>query len=183
MALLEILEFPDDRLRTKAKPVEVFDDALRQQIADMFETMYAAPGIGLAATQVNYHRQLIVIDITEDRSGRLVLINPKIVATQGSTCYEEGCLSVPDVRAKVDRANEITVEALDPWGNPQTIHADGLLAVCIQHEMDHLAGKVFVDHLSPLKRQLVLRKLEKLRREKQQRRPAPAVAAQTAAAL
>jgi len=182
MALLEILEFPDDRLRTKAKPVEVFDDALRQQIADMFETMYAAPGIGLAATQVNYHRQLIVIDVSEDRSGRLVLINPRIVSSQGSTCYEEGCLSVPDVRAKVDRANEITVEALDAWGQPQTVCADGLLSVCIQHEMDHLAGKVFVDHLSPLKRQLVLRKLEKQRREKQQRRPAPA-AAQTAAAL
>jgi peptide deformylase len=183
MALLEILEFPDDRLRTKAKPITVFDDALRQRVADMFETMYAAPGIGLAATQVNDHRQLIVIDISEDRSGRLVLINPKIVASQGATCYEEGCLSVPEVRAKVDRANEITVEAQDPWGASQTIHADGLLAVCIQHEMDHLAGKVFVDHLSPLKRQLVLRKLEKLRREKQQQRRPATAATQSSAAL
>jgi peptide deformylase len=165
MALLPILEFPDNRLRTVAKPVERVDDDLRRLIDDMFETMYAAPGVGLAATQIDYHRQLIVIDVSEDKDQPLVLINPRIVETEGSQTCQEGCLSVPTVFADVTRAERVVVEALDRHGELQRIDADGLLAVCIQHEMDHLAGKVFVDYLSPLKRQMVKSKLDKRRRQ------------------
>jgi peptide deformylase len=164
MSQLTILEYPDPRLRTKAQPVVVFDPALQTLIDAMFETMYAAPGIGLAATQVNVHRQLLVLDVSEEKNQPLVLINPRIVAQEGSQTYQEGCLSVPGIYADVDRADRITVEALDRHGQPLHLQAEGLLAVCIQHEMDHLVGKLFVDYLSPLKRDLVRRKLEKQRR-------------------
>jgi peptide deformylase len=164
MSQLTILEYPDPRLRTKAQPVAVFDAALQRLIDDMFETMYAAPGIGLAATQVNVHRQLLILDVSEEKNQPMVLINPKILAHEGSQTYQEGCLSVPGIYADVERADKITVEALDRHGQALKFDADGLLAVCIQHEMDHLAGKLFVDYLSPLKRELVRRKLEKQRR-------------------
>jgi peptide deformylase len=165
MALLPILEFPDDRLRTVAKPVERIDAALQRLIDDMFETMYVAPGVGLAATQVDYHRQLIVMDVSEEKDQPLVLINPRIIETEGQETCQEGCLSVPGIFADVARAERVVVEAQDRQGETRRIDASGLLAVCIQHEMDHLAGKVFVDYLSPLKRQLVNRKLEKRRRQ------------------
>ncbi len=164
MAFLPILEFPDPRLRTQAQPISHFDDALLRLIDDMFETMYAAPGIGLAASQVNVHKQLLVLDVSEEKNRQLVLINPKIISREGSQTYQEGCLSVPGIYADVDRADSIVVESLDRHGKPQHIEADGLLAVCIQHEMDHLIGKLFVDYLSPLKREMVRKKLEKARR-------------------
>jgi len=164
MSQLTILEYPDSRLRTKAQPVALFDTALQVLIDDMFETMYAAPGIGLAATQVNVHKQLLVLDVSEERNAPLVLINPRITAREGSQVYQEGCLSVPNIFADVERADRIHVEALDRHGQALDFDADGLLAVCIQHEMDHLVGKLFVDYLSPLKRELVRRKLEKQRR-------------------
>ena len=164
MSQLTILEYPDPRLRTKAQPVAVFDAALQTLIDAMFETMYAAPGIGLAATQVNVHKQLLILDVSEEKNRPLVLINPKIAAVEGSQVYQEGCLSVPGIYADVERADRITVEALDRHGQPLAFEAEGLLAVCIQHEMDHLIGKLFVDYLSPLKRELVRRKLEKQRR-------------------
>ena len=164
MSKLTILEFPDPRLRTKAQPVTVFDATLQQTIDDMFETMYAAPGIGLAATQVNLHRQLLVADVSEEKNQPIVLINPKILASEGSQVYQEGCLSVPGIFADVERADRVRVEAFDRDGRKIEIETDGLLAVCIQHEMDHLIGKLFVDYLSPLKRDLVRKKLEKQRR-------------------
>jgi peptide deformylase len=164
MAKLTILEFPDPRLRTKAAPVAEFDAALKKLAADMLETMYEAPGIGLAATQVNVHRQILVLDVSEEKNQPMVIVNPKIVASEGSQTYQEGCLSVPGIFADVDRADRIRVEAQDVEGRPLQIEADGLLAVCIQHEMDHLVGKLFVDYLSPLKRELVRKKLEKQRR-------------------
>lgn len=164
MAKLTILEFPDPRLRTKAVSVETFDSALHQLIDDMLETMYAAPGIGLAATQVDVHKQLLVLDISESKDQPMVLVNPHILRVTGEQVYQEGCLSVPGIFADVTRANEITVQALDRRGAPFTIEADGLLAICIQHEIDHLAGKVFVDYLSALKRDMVRKKLEKHRR-------------------
>ena len=164
MAKLTILEFPDPRLRTKAAPVTDFDAALAKLAADMLETMYEAPGIGLAATQVNVHRQLLVLDVTEEKNQPMVLVNPRILESEGSQTYQEGCLSVPGIFADVDRADRITVESLDRHGNVQNFEAEGLLAVCIQHEMDHLIGKLFVDYLSPLKRELVRKKLEKQRR-------------------
>jgi peptide deformylase len=164
MARLPIIEFPDPRLRTKAKPVESVDKRIRQLIDDMFETMYAAPGIGLAATQVDVHLRLLVLDISEDKAQPMVFINPEIVGSEGSQVYQEGCLSVPGIYADVTRASKITVNALDRDGEAFQITADGLLAVCIQHEMDHLAGKVFVDYLSPLKRELVKKKLAKQKR-------------------
>jgi peptide deformylase len=164
MAKLTILEFPDPRLRTKAAPVTEFDAALKKLAADMLETMYEAPGIGLAATQVNVHRQILVLDVSEEKNQPMVIVNPKIVASEGSQTYQEGCLSVPGIFADVDRADRIRVEAQDVEGKPLQIEADGLLAVCIQHEMDHLVGKLFVDYLSPLKRELVRKKLEKQRR-------------------
>ncbi|HEX5755864.1 MAG TPA: peptide deformylase [Arenimonas sp.] len=165
MAKLTILEFPDPRLRTVAKPVEQVDDTLRQLIDDMFETMYAAPGIGLAATQVDVHQRLLVLDVSEDRSRPLVFINPEIIEQAGSQTCQEGCLSVPGIYADVKRAERVRVRALDRDGSSFEIEADGLLAVCIQHELDHLAGKVFVDYLSPLKREMVRKKLAKQRRD------------------
>ncbi|MEO8010840.1 MAG: peptide deformylase [Dokdonella sp.] len=171
MAVREIIEFPDPRLRTKAQPVTVFDGELRQLVADLFETMYDAPGIGLAASQVDVHKQLIVLDVSEEKTAPMVLINPRIVEQSGSQVYQEGCLSVPGIFADVERADSIRVEAQDAEGKPIKVAAEGLLAVCIQHEMDHLIGKLFVDYLSPLKRELVRKKLAK------QRRNAEAVAA------
>jgi peptide deformylase len=164
MSKLAILEFPDSRLRTKAQPVTQFDAALKDLVANMFETMYAAPGIGLAATQVNVHKQLLVLDVSEEKNQPLTLINPRIVASEGAQTYQEGCLSVPGIFADVDRADRIRVEAKNGEGEDIVVEADGLLAVCIQHEMDHLQGKLFVDYLSPLKRELVRKKLEKQRR-------------------
>ncbi|MBS7457944.1 peptide deformylase [Coralloluteibacterium stylophorae] len=164
MAKLTILEFPDPRLRTVAQTVDKVDDALRALIDDMFETMYAAPGIGLAATQVDVHRRLLVLDVSEGKDQPMVFINPEITATDGAQVCEEGCLSVPGIYAEVKRADRIHVRALGRDGQPFEIDAEGLLAVCIQHEMDHLAGKLFVDYLSPLKREMVKRKLAKSKR-------------------
>ena len=167
MALLPILEFPDPRLRTKAVPVEpakITDPAFQRLLDDMFETMYDAPGIGLAASQVDVHQSFMVIDVTEDKSRPLVFVNPEISARQGEQVYQEGCLSVPGIFADVTRSNQITVKALDRNGQPFEMQTDGLLAVCIQHEMDHLLGKLFVDYLSPLKREMVRKKLAKQRR-------------------
>jgi len=161
MAKLPILEFPDPRLRTIAKPVDKVDAELSRLIDDMFETMYAAPGIGLAATQVDVHRRLLVLDVSEDNSRPMVFINPEILSAEGHQVYQEGCLSVPGIYADVTRANSVKVRALDRNGDAFELEADGLLAVCIQHEMDHLAGKVFVDYLSPLKREQVRKKLAK----------------------
>lgn len=163
MAILEILEFPDPRLRTVAKPVEQVDDALRQTIADMFETMYAAPGIGLAATQVNVHKRLLVLDISDEKNQPLVFINPTFEPVSGNQDYNEGCLSVPGYYDTVTRHDRIRVKALDRLGQPFEMEADGLLSVCIQHEIDHLDGKLFVDYLSRLKRDRVKSKLEKER--------------------
>ena len=164
VVMLTILEFPDPRLRTKAQPVTTFDKALHELIDAMFATMYAAPGIGLAATQVNAHKQLLVLDVSEEKDQPLVLINPKIIERDGVQVYQEGCLSVPGIFADVERAEHIVVEAQDRHGQAQRVEAHGLLAVCIQHEMDHLIGKLFVDYLSPLKRELVRKKLEKQRK-------------------
>lgn len=161
MALLPILRFPDPRLRKVAAPVTNIDDSIRRLAADMAETMYEAPGIGLAATQVDVHQRLIVIDVSETKNELLVLINPEIVADEGEQVGEEGCLSVPGIFDKVERAERVTVRYLDLEGRAQTLEADGLLAVCIQHEMDHLQGKVFVDHLSQLKQTRIKSKLAK----------------------
>lgn len=163
MAILEILEFPDPRLRTVATPVERVDDALRQVIDDMFETMYTAPGIGLAATQVNLHKRLLVMDISEEKNQPLVLINPIFEPLGGEQEYNEGCLSVPGYYDNVTRHDRIRVQALDRLGEPFELEADGLLSVCIQHEMDHLEGTLFVDYLSRLKRERVKARLEKER--------------------
>ncbi|MFT3906939.1 MAG: peptide deformylase [Steroidobacteraceae bacterium] len=164
MALLPILEFPDPRLRTRAEPVKVFDAALAQLVEDMFATMYAAPGIGLAATQVDRHIRLLVIDVSEDGSEPLVFINPEILASEGEVTTEEGCLSVPQVFDDVRRAARVRVRAQDVKGVSFERDLDGQLAVCLQHEMDHLTGKLFVDYLSNLKRERIRRKLEKERR-------------------
>lgn len=161
MALLPILRFPDTRLKKVALPVVKVDDELRQLARDMAETMYEAPGIGLAATQVDVHKRLIVIDVSETRDQLLVLINPELVTAEGEQVGEEGCLSVPGIYDKVERAESVVVRYLDLEGQPQTIEADGLLAVCLQHEMDHLQGKVFVDHLSALKQMRIKNKLLK----------------------
>ena len=166
MAQLQILEFPDPRLRTRAQPVTEVDAALRTLIDDMFETMYAAPGIGLAATQVNVAKRLLVIDLSERHDQPLVLINPEVLAREGVEETEEGCLSVPGYFEKVTRAEKIRVRALDRDGKPLDFEADGLLAVCIQHEIDHLDGKLFVDYLSELKRTRIRKKLEKERKER-----------------
>lgn len=165
MAKLEILEIPDPRLRTVARPVENVDDDVRRLVSDMLETMYAAHGIGLAATQVDEHQRLLVLDVSENQDEPRCYINPEIIQRNGSQTCEEGCLSVPGVYAKVERAESIRVRALDEHGEVFEEDADGLLAVCIQHEIDHLDGKIFVDHLSQLKRRMVLKKLEKVRRE------------------
>lgn len=164
MALLEILQYPDPRLHTKAKPVKTVDATIKKLIDDMAETMYAAPGIGLAATQVNQHIQLIVMDISETKDQLQVFINPKIIEKNGVRDYEEGCLSVPGIYETVTRADTVTVEALDKNGSTFTLQAEGLLSICIQHEMDHLLGKVFVEYLSPLKRNRIKTKLVKMQR-------------------
>jgi len=164
MALLPILHYPDERLHTVAAPVAAVDDRIRQLVRDMAETMYAAPGIGLAATQVDVHEQVIVIDVSETHDGLLVLINPEIIASSGEEESEEGCLSVPGIFDRVRRAERVTVRALDEHGVARDIEADGLLAVCIQHEMDHLRGKVFVEYLSRLKQERITAKLRKQRR-------------------
>lgn len=164
MAKLKILEFPDPRLRKKATPVTNVDDALRVFIDDLFETMYDAPGIGLAATQVDVHKRLLVTDVSPDKSEPHVLINPEIVEKDGVTVTDEGCLSVPGYYEEVERAEHIRVRFLDRQGDETEMEATGLLAVCIQHEMDHLDGKLFVDYLSEAKRQRIRKKLEKERR-------------------
>ena len=166
MAILTILNYPDARLHTVAKPVKEVNGDMRRLIADMSDTMYAAPGIGLAATQVNEHIQLIVIDISKEQNNLQVFINPIIIKKSGSQDYEEGCLSVPGVYESVTRAEKITVKALDKEGKKFVLEADGLLSVCIQHEMDHLLGKVFVEYLSPLKRNRIKTKMVKLSKDR-----------------
>ncbi len=166
MTKLAILEYPDPRLRKTAKPVEAVDDGVRQLVDDLLETMYAAKGIGLAATQVDVHRRVLVIDVSVERNQPLVLINPELLRAEGRGPGEEGCLSVPDIYEKVPRASRIRVRALDREGAAFELDADGLLGVCIQHEMDHLEGKLFVDYLSELKRQLIRRRLEKERKQR-----------------
>jgi peptide deformylase len=161
MAKLEILHFPDPRLRTRAKPVSEVDDALRQLIDDMLETMYAAPGIGLAATQVNVHQRVVVIDLSQEQNEPQVFINPEILEKDGVEEMDEGCLSVPGIYERVQRAERVRVRALDRDGQLFEQEVDGLLAVCIQHEIDHLNGKLFVDYLSSLKRNRIRKKLEK----------------------
>jgi peptide deformylase len=166
MTKLVILEYPDPRLRKTAVSVTVVDDALRQLADNMLETMYAARGVGLAATQVDVHKRLIVLDVSEERDQPLVLINPELLKREGSGPGEEGCLSLPGIYDKLSRATHIRVRALGYDGKPFEMDADGLLAVCIQHEMDHLEGKLFVDYLSELKRQLIRRRLEKERKQR-----------------
>jgi peptide deformylase len=161
MAVLNILRYPDARLHKVAVPVTVFDDSLKRLVADMTETMYAAPGIGLAATQVDVHKQVIVVDVSERRDSLVVLVNPQIVEAVGVSDIEEGCLSVPNVYELVERAERVKVRAYDQNGNAFTLEAQGLLAVCIQHEMDHLKGKVFIEYLSQLKQQRIRAKLAK----------------------
>jgi len=165
MAILTILHYPDERLHVIARPVMEVDDSIRRLIDDMAETMYAAPGIGLAATQVDVHKQVVVIDISEERNRLLALVNPRIVQSHGTQDYEEGCLSVPGIYETVRRAEQVTVEALDRDGAPFRLEAHGLLAVCIQHEMDHLKGRVFVEYLSQLKQGRIRNKLKKRLRE------------------
>lgn len=165
MALLEILHHPDIRLRKKAAPVTAVDETIRQLVDDMFETMYDAHGIGLAATQINVHQRVVVIDLSEENDEPQCFINAEILSKEGSVEHEEGCLSVPDYYEKVTRAEKIRVKALDKEGNSFEMDAEGLLAICIQHELDHLDGKLFVDYLSSLKQQRVRKKLEKLKRQ------------------
>ena len=167
MALLPILEFPDPRLRTKAALIDAADvttPAFQTLIDDMFQTMYDAPGIGLAASQVDVHKRFMVIDVSEEKDTPMVFINPEIVANEGGQVYPAGCLSVPGIFADVTRANQITVRFLDRDGVAQELTTDGVLAVCVQHEMDHLDGKLFIDYLSPLKREMVRKKLAKQRK-------------------
>ena len=161
-----ILEYPDPRLRTKAAPVAVFDEALRRLVDDLLETMYGAKGVGLAASQVDVHKRLLVLDVSETRDQPMVLINPQILSAEGRVPGEEGCLSLPGIYDKLERAARIRVRALDRDGKPFEIDAEGMLAVCIQHEMDHLEGKLFVDYLSELKRQLIRRRLQKERKQR-----------------
>ncbi|MEG3755824.1 peptide deformylase [Psychromonas arctica] len=165
MALLEVLHFPDDRLRTVAKPVEEITPEIKQFAADMIETMYDEDGVGLAATQVNVHQRIVVIDVSAERNQPLVLINPTILESDGVEISEEGCLSVPETNAEVQRAEFVTLEYQDLDGEKQVVKADGLFAVCIQHELDHLKGKLFIDYLSPFKQKRVKAKLEKLKRQ------------------
>jgi peptide deformylase len=165
MAILKILQYPDPRLHTLAKAVASVNVPVRKLVADMAETMYAAPGVGLSATQVDVHKQVIVIDTSEARDKLLTFINPEILASSGVSDCEEGCLSVPGIFEKVKRAERITVRALDREGKPFKLDADGMLSVCIQHEMDHLKGKVFVEYLSRLKQARILNKLKKMQRK------------------
>jgi peptide deformylase len=164
MAVLKILEYPDPRLRIKARPIEAVTDDIRQLAADMLETMYAAPGVGLAATQVDRHIRLVVMDVSETKDQPHVLINPEILSREGTETGDEGCLSVPGVTEGVTRATRVRVRALDTAGRESEFEAEGLLAVCIQHELDHLVGKLFVDYLSELKRQRLKKKATKARR-------------------
>ncbi|MBG6249081.1 MULTISPECIES: peptide deformylase [Symbiopectobacterium] len=164
MSVLQVLHFPDERLRTIAKPVAEVNAEIQRIVDDMFDTMYEEEGIGLAASQVDVHQRIIVIDVSEERDQRLVLINPELLEKDGDTGIEEGCLSIPETRALVPRAERVKVKALDREGNPFELEADGLLAICIQHEMDHLVGKLFIDYLSQLKRQRIRQKLEKMAR-------------------
>jgi len=180
MTRLTILEYPDPRLRTVAQPVEKVDDALRTLIDDMFETMYASKGIGLAATQVNVHKRLLVADVSEEHDQPLVFVNPELVEREQIGTSQEGCLSVPGIYEDVERAQRIRVRALGRDGKPFEMDADGLLAVCVQHEIDHLDGKLFVDYLSELKRQRIRKKLEK---ERKQRGPGHVTARPTAPAI
>lgn len=166
MTKLVILEYPDPRLRQTAEPVSSMDDAVRQLVDDLLETMYAANGVGLAATQVNVHKRVLVIDVSEERNDPLVLINPEILSAEGREIVEEGCLSLPGIYDKVQRATKIRVRALGRDGRPFERDAEGLLAVCIQHEIDHLEGQLFVDYLSELKRQLIRKRLQKERRQR-----------------
>ncbi len=161
MAILSILHYPDERLHTVAKPVQAVDARIKKLVADMAQTMYEARGIGLAATQVDVHEQVVVMDLSEEKNDLRVLINARITQREGETSYEEGCLSVPGIFETVTRAERITVEALDIEGKPFTLEADGLLAICIQHELDHLQGKVFVEYLSNLKQNRIKTKLKK----------------------
>ena len=167
MATLQILEYPDPRLRKQAVPVETVDGEIRRLVEDMLETMYAAPGIGLAATQVDTHKRVLVVDVSEGKDDPQCFINPVILEQEGSEICEEGCLSVPEVTANVERAEKIKVQALDRSGASFQLDADGLLAVCIQHEMDHLEGKLFIDYLSELKRQRLKKKATKSRKRDQ----------------
>ncbi|QIJ83487.1 peptide deformylase [Vibrio coralliilyticus] len=164
MSVLQVLTFPDERLRTVAKPVEKVTPEIQKFVDDMIETMYDEEGIGLAATQVDFHQRIVVIDISETRDQPMVLINPEILDKRGEDGIEEGCLSVPGARALVSRAAEVTVKALDRDGKEYTFEADDLLAICVQHELDHLEGKLFVDYLSPLKRKRIQDKLAKIKR-------------------
>ncbi len=165
MAILNIIHYPDERLHAMAIPVVEVNEEIRRLAADMAETMYAAPGIGLAATQVNVRKQVVVVDISEERNSLRVFINPEIIASEGQAEHEEGCLSVPGIYENVTRAEKITMKALDVEGKPFTLKADGLLAICIQHEIDHLKGKVFVEYLSRLKLNRIRLKMKKLMRE------------------
>ena len=171
MAKLTILEYPDPRLRTRAAPVTVFDQALGQLAEDMLETMYNAKGVGLAATQVNVHKRLLVADVSEERKSPLVLCNPRVVEAVDKSVNQEGCLSVPGVFEEVERARRVRVEFQDVTGARREVETDGLLGVCIQHEIDHLEGKLFVDYLSELKRERIRKKLEKERRQRTEPRP------------
>jgi peptide deformylase len=162
MALFNILHYPDERLHTVAKPIKDVDDSVRQLIDDMTETMYASKGVGLAATQVDVHRRLVVIDVSEEKTGATAYINPEIIEKSGQVDYEEGCLSVPGFYETVTRAERVTVRALDRQGQPFVTEADGLLAICLQHEIDHLDGKVFVEYLSMLKQNRIRNKMKKL---------------------
>jgi len=173
MARLPILEYPDPRLRIRAEPVTKVDADIRRFVGDLFETMYSAPGIGLAATQVNVHKRILVVDVSTDHTEPHCLINPELVSAEGQTSAEEGCLSVPEFYDYVDRAAKIHVRALDRDGKPFELDAEGLLAVCIQHEMDHLDGKLFVDYLSELKRERLKRKATK-KAKRAGNEPAPA---------
>jgi peptide deformylase len=166
MAVLNILRYPDPRLHQVAKPVEVFDDRLRELVRDMAETMYAAPGVGLAATQVDVHQRVIVVDVSDTKDQLQVFVNPRVAAASGDRkVYEEGCLSVPGIYEEVERPDRVRIEAFDEHGKPFSVEADGLLAVCIQHEIDHLDGKVFVQYLSRLKQNRIRTKLLKSERE------------------
>lgn len=167
MSILAILEFPDERLRKKAQPVSQVDEKIRKLVDDMFETMYEAKGVGLAASQVDVHQRIIVMDISEDKKSPLCLINPEIIEKHGIEEGEEGCLSVPGFFEKIKRAERIKLRALDKDGKTIELDADGLLAICVQHEIDHLEGKLFVDYISPLKRQRIKRKLEKVHKLEQ----------------
>ena len=171
MTLLNILEYPDPRLRTRAQPVAAVDDKIRRLIADMLETMYAAPGVGLAATQVDVHLRVIVMDISDEKIQPRVLINPEILEKADLETTEEGCLSVPGFTESVERARRVRVRALDTRGKPVEFTAEGLMAVCVQHELDHLEGKLFVDYLSELKRQRIKKKLTKSARREGGARP------------